>query len=1447
MRRILLLFAFCWVGHFAAFAQIPNGSTAPNFTVTDINGNVISLYSLLDQGKTVYLDVFATWCVPCWNYHNSHALRDIWEQYGPPGTDEAYVISIEGDATTSIPCIWDDPGCTGGTVGDWTDGTPYPIADYPSIMGLYQVTYYPTIFMICPADKKVYEVGQQPASGLWASRSNLCPPLEVTASIDGVTNTKCFGSSTGAINISVSGGTAPYTYSWSNGATTQDLNNIPSGMYSCTITNAQGWLGETGPIMVEDAPAPLDLTLAGTTPVGCSGIYGSIIVEGSGGWSNLSYHWNNGMIGEEASPLLQGTYICTVTDGSGCSKTLTTTLAPPVYPSVTIDPPGAISCTSPTIQLEASATGGYSGYYDFEWFASNGGNIVSGGTTNMPTVNAAGSYTAQVTDVDTYCSGFATIIVSSTIDPPSAEAGPTMEITCAQSTAVLDGSGATGTNISIAWQAINGGSIVSGGDTYTPTVEGTGDYVLVVTNSTNGCVKMDTTSVAGNTVPPSTSATGGALTCVTTQVELEATTDAGNPGFSWSGPNGYSSSMQNPTVEESGEYTLIVTDSTTGCTNSATAEVATNTSLPGATASGGTLTCTTTSIELNGASALPTAEFAWTGPNGFSSDIATPNVAETGTYDLVVTDPANGCTSTASTAVDQNTTPPAASAETPGNLNCNTTQVVLDGSASAQGSAITYLWTTIDGNIVSGAETTSPTVDAIGDYALLVTDTENGCTSTASTAVAQSTAVTAEIDNSTNVSCNGLANGTATAAGGGGNASYTYEWNNGETTAQVTSLAAGTYTVIITDGESCSATVSVVITEPAVLAPNVTATAETAQGANDGTATAGPNGGTAGYTYLWNTGEIEQTISNLAPGTYTATITDANGCTAVQSAVVNAFNCTISATVSNTNVTCNGANDGTATVSLTGANDPVTYTWNNGEATAEVINLTPGTYTVEVVDNTNCAAIMEVTITQPELLEANAVATGETSAGANDGTAVANPMGGSMGYTYAWSTGETTQNIENLAPGAYTVIVTDANGCSDEQTVVVNAFNCAISAEPTIVNASCPGSADGSIMLALSNGTEPYTYAWNNGGNAELIENLAAGTYTASVTDANGCVFTETYEVIDVDNVAPQIEAQNTSLALNASGSATATMQSLNATVSDNCTSAIVEISPNAFDCSDLGEQVITITATDEAGNTSSTTVVVTIEDNLPPTVDCPSDIVACWNENTVSYDAPVAQDNCLINGGTWNLEEGLPSGSTFPVGETKQVYTFTDANGNVGSCNFIVGITEPIVLNGTTVQPDVNNQGVGSIHLDISGGNQPLTFIWTNAEGVIISDSKDLEGLVAGIYFVEIVDASGCKLTDVEGIVVGNTSGTNEPAWLSGVSIRPNPTSGVAQIFFANMPDVSFEISVVDITGRVLSTQNVDRQYVVRLDCADLPDGVYLVRFHSGSEFGVRKLMIGR
>ena len=163
-----------------AQAQIPDGSIAPDFTGVDINGESHNLYDLLNAGKHVYIDVSATWCGPCWNYHNSHAFRDLWETHGPPGTDEAFVMFIEGDGATNTACLYGPSGCVGGTQGDWVSGTPYPIIDDASIAGLYQIAYYPTIFYICPYDKKVYEAGQLPATSLWNFRTSHCAPPPIT-------------------------------------------------------------------------------------------------------------------------------------------------------------------------------------------------------------------------------------------------------------------------------------------------------------------------------------------------------------------------------------------------------------------------------------------------------------------------------------------------------------------------------------------------------------------------------------------------------------------------------------------------------------------------------------------------------------------------------------------------------------------------------------------------------------------------------------------------------------------------------------------------------------------------------------------------------------------------------------------------------------------------------------------------------------------------------------------------------------------------------------------------------------------------------------------------------------------------------------------------------------------------------------------------------------------
>src|SRR5690554_3909133 len=142
-KALLSIFTFVSIG---AFAQLPNGSAAPDFTATDIYGNSHTLSDYLNEGKHVLLNISATWCGPCWNYHNSHALGDFYKAYGPNGSDEATVLYIEGDGATSIDAIF---GVGNNTLGDWTIGTPYPIIDAASVASSYQIAYFPTLYRIC--------------------------------------------------------------------------------------------------------------------------------------------------------------------------------------------------------------------------------------------------------------------------------------------------------------------------------------------------------------------------------------------------------------------------------------------------------------------------------------------------------------------------------------------------------------------------------------------------------------------------------------------------------------------------------------------------------------------------------------------------------------------------------------------------------------------------------------------------------------------------------------------------------------------------------------------------------------------------------------------------------------------------------------------------------------------------------------------------------------------------------------------------------------------------------------------------------------------------------------------------------------------------------------------------------------------------------------------------
>ncbi|MDX1912389.1 MAG: hypothetical protein SFV22_12925, partial [Saprospiraceae bacterium] len=698
MKKLLLLFMLAMTGWNVAYAQIPDGSLAPDFDATDLDDNPYNLYTLLDQGYTVYLDISATWCGPCWNYHNSGALETIWEEHGPGGTNEAYVFMIEGDASTNEACLHGPTGCVGGTQGNWVAGTEYPIIhlEGPSIASAYQISYYPTIFMICPGDSLVYEVGQLPAAGLWNAREQRCAPPPLTIALATTRNVKCYDSSTGAINITPDGGVPPYTYSWSNGATTQDLNNIPAGTYTVTVYGQFGTEGVSDPIEVEGPPSELTLTITETTPVGCNGILGSATVQAEGGWDgDYVYKWANGQTGQTAYNLAPGSHVVSVTDDGDCIVTTTVVMATAVYPTATIAAAPVLNCNQPTLQL--NATGSSSGpEFEYQWFVSNGGNIVSGGTTTTPTINAGGSYTIQVLNIETTCASYDNEAVVADLNPPAADAGPSQHISCTVPQATLQGSGSTGPNFTYLWTASNGGNIVSGETTLNPVVNGVGDYTLKVTNTTSGCTQTAATIVTGTPAPLIQTA-GGSINCIASSVTLTTTTNAVSPTFSWTGPNNYSSSLQSPTVDVSGAYNVVVTDSITTCTSTATALVISNTNAPGASATGGALTCVINSVTIQGATPDTNAVFDWTGPNGFVSELQNPTVSDAGAYQLVVTDTLNGCTSSAVAAVVANTVPPIASAVTPGNLNCNTSQIQLNGTGSTQGANITYAWTASNG------------------------------------------------------------------------------------------------------------------------------------------------------------------------------------------------------------------------------------------------------------------------------------------------------------------------------------------------------------------------------------------------------------------------------------------------------------------------------------------------------------------------------------------------------------------------------------------------------------------------------------------------------------------------------------------------------------------------------------------------------------------------------
>jgi trimeric autotransporter adhesin len=436
----------------------------------------------------------------------------------------------------------------------------------------------------------------------------------------------------------------------------------------------------------------------------------------------------------------------------------------------------------------------------------------------------------------------------------------------------------------------------------------------------------------------------------------------------------------------------------------------------------------------------------------------------------------------------------------------NATCTASNGTATvtpAGGTApYTYSWS-------NGANLATASNLSAGNYAVTATDA-SGCSATATVTVGStSTAITTNTPTTTNSACGG-ATGSASVTPSNGTAPYVYNWSNGGNTQTISNVAAGSYSVSITDANGCAGSVSnIVVSNPNAPTANISASQNVlCNGGTSGSATAAGNGGTAPYTYTWSNGANAATANALAAGTYSVTVIDAASCRGIASVTITqptALNVAANSAAT-ANVACFGGNNGQAAVSANGGTAPYTYTWSNAANTAAISGLTAGVYTVTVNDANNCNRTLGVTITQPTTaLAANAVSGNITCNGANNGTASASANGGTAPYTYTWSNGSTSSSLNALAAGTYTATATDANGCVASTNAVTISEPTALSSSATATNASSAAATDGAVNISVSGGTSPYTYTWSNGANTQNLAAVGVGTYSVTITDANGC------------------------------------------------------------------------------------------------------------------------------------------------------------------------------------------------------------------------------------------------------------------------------------------------------------------------------------------------------
>jgi len=1132
------------------------------------------------------------------------------------------------------------------------------------------------------------------------------------------------------------------------------------------LTYNTGVLSTTTTVYVGTCPGtfrkPVTITVGGpviagtatVTNVTCS-TGGSITgLTTSGGTPTVTISWNGVVTpGMNLTNASAGTYNVLVTDGSGCTATsgpytIGTTGGPTVNTTNMVVTPA--SCAGNTGSITGITTTG--SITSVSW---NSGAYSTLDISSLP----AGNYTLLVTDNLGCTASAGPIAVGSTAGPVISTAGMAIvNETCGLSNGSITGITATGTIASVSW---NSGAYTTLDINSIPA----GNYTLLVTDNV-GCTATAGPFTVTNAAGPTLSTAGMTITdghCGTNNGSISGIVINGGGGsniISWN-PGGYNT--LNISGLGAGSYTLSVAD-VNGCTATAGPFAVAN--IPGPVVNTTAMVITPESCAGNdGAITGITATGAGTLTYQWNL-VATPTADLTnkvaGNYILVVTD-GFGCNTISGPHVIGST----------GGPTINTTNVLLTNeSCLGNDGAITGLTTT--GTIVSAVwtpgaySTVNITGITAGLYTLVVTD-NLGCTATAGPFPIGQTpgpsisttgmVIVNETCGNANASITGI---TATGTG------LTYEWNGTASADEdLANVAAGNYTLVVENNLGCTATAGpFAITNaagPTLTTTSVTVTDEHCSNASGSITGIVINGGTGTNVISWNSGAYNTlNITGLSAGTYSLTVTDANGCN------VNAGPYTVSniagpaismAAMVITPESCTGGDGSITGITATGTGT-LTYQWNSvNSAGTDLNNVAAGNYTLTVSDAFGCSATSGPhTIAGAVPMSLNTANVVVTPAGCtvNNGAITGLAVVGGVSPDILWSNTATTASITGLAAGNYIVTVTDDQNC-----VLTASYTVGTAAAPVLSTAGMVtsgehcGQDDGIISgIGVSGGTPAYTYVWDNDAalNTLNLTGAAAGSHTLVVTDAGGCTATTTVTLLDLN---PTIDEQSlvvTSAQCNDSSGAISgllvvaiTPSTLSWTNTTQTTSPLTNIPAGTY----------VLTVTDPFGCTVSsspivvpTTAVPEADFNFSPSEPAPGEIVAFSDNST----------GAIINDWIWNVDTlngaGFNSSLDFPFvleGAYPVTLIVTTADGCTDS------ITKIVTVFGNIVIPNVitrNNDGTNDLFV-IKNLPDNSHVIIQNRWGNIVFESKDYqndwkgndqsgERLNEGVYTYQLINAEG-------------------------------------------------------------------------------------------------------